>query len=119
ERKRANWRMFEGVLYSDDKGKLQPNFAEKTPDVSPDGLTFTFKLRNDIKWSDGSPVTPDDVVFTYQLYYDKKYDGLLGNARPTATRYIQSVTASGNTIIIHTTSPHPPFLAPIVSVYPH
>jgi len=114
----ANRLLFEGLLYRDDKGKLQPNFAEKLPDVSSDGLTYTFKLRNDIKWSDGTPVTPDDVVFTYQLYYDKKYDGLLGNSRPTATRYIQSVTASGNTIIMQTTSRYAPFLDTIVSVYP-
>ena len=114
----ANRLLFEGLLYRDDKGKLQPNFVEKLPEISPDGLTYTFKLRSDIKWSDGTPVTPDDVVFTYQLYYDKKYDGLLGNSRPTATRYIQSVTASGNTIIMQTTSRYAPFLDTIVSVYP-
>src|SRR5262249_59818919 len=78
----ANRLLFEGLLYRDDRGKLQPNFVEKLPEISPDGLTYTFKLRSDIKWSDGTPVTPDDVVFTYQLYYDKKYDGLLGNSRP-------------------------------------
>lgn len=114
----GNRLMFEGLLWRDDKGKLQPNFAEKLPDVSPDGLTYTFKLRNDIKWSDGSPVTPDDVVFTYQLYYDKKYDGLLGNSRPTGTRYIQSVTANGNTITMQATTRYGPFLDTIVSVAP-
>ena len=114
----ANRLLFEGLLYRDDRGKLQPNFVEKLPEISPDGLTYTFKLRSDIKWSDGTPITPDDVVFTYQLYYDKKYDGLLGNSRPTATRYIQSVTASGNTIIMQTTSRYAPFLDTIVSVYP-
>ena len=106
----ANRLLFEGLLYLDNKGVLQPNFAEKTPDVSSDGLTYTFKLRSDIKWSDGSPVTPDDVVFTYQLYYDKKYDGLLGNARPNGIRYIKSVTASGNTITMQSVSRYAPFL---------
>src|SRR5215467_14485168 len=102
--------LFEGLLYLDDKGVLQPNFAEKTPDVSSDGLTYTFKLRNDIKWSDGSPVTPDDVVFTYQLYYDKKYDGLLGNSRPNGVRYIKNVSANGNTITMEANSRFAPFL---------
>jgi peptide/nickel transport system substrate-binding protein len=106
----ANRLLFEGLLYLDNKGNLQPNFAEKAPEVSADGLTYTFKLRSDIKWSDGSPVTPDDVVFTYQLYYDKKYDGLLGNSRPTAIRYIKNVTASGNTITLESASRYAPFL---------
>jgi peptide/nickel transport system substrate-binding protein len=106
----ANRLLFEGLLYLDNKGVLQPNFAEKTPDISSDGLTYTFKLRSDIKWSDGSPVTPDDVVFSYALYYDKKYDGLLGNSRPNGVRYIKSVTASGNTITMQANSRFAPFL---------
>lgn len=106
----ANRLLFEGLLYLDDKGKMQPNFAEKLPEVSSDGLTYTFKLRGDIKWSDGSPVTPEDVVFSYQLYYDKKYDGLLGNSRPSAIRYIKEVTASGSTITLQAASRYAPFL---------
>jgi peptide/nickel transport system substrate-binding protein len=102
--------LFEGLLYLDDKGKLQPNFATKSPDVSADGLTYTFQLRPDIKWSDGSPLTPDDVVFSYQLYYDHKYDGLLGNSRPNGIRYIKSVTANGNTITMQANSRYAPFL---------
>ena len=34
--------------------------------VSDDNLTYTFKLRDDVKWSDGEPFTADDVVFTYE-----------------------------------------------------
>src|SRR5205823_6481193 len=48
----ANRLLFEGLLYLDNKGNLQPNFARKAPDVSADGLTYTFELRDDIKWSD-------------------------------------------------------------------
>jgi peptide/nickel transport system substrate-binding protein len=106
----ANRLLFEGLLFIDNKGNLQPNFAVKAPEVSADGLTYTFQLRGDVKWSDGSPVTPDDVVFTYQLYYDKKYDGLLGNQRPNGVRYIKSVTATGNTITMQAASRFAPFL---------
>ncbi|MDR0539834.1 MAG: ABC transporter substrate-binding protein [Spirochaetaceae bacterium] len=35
-------------------------------EISPDGLVYTFTLRNDVKFSDGTPLTADDVVFTYQ-----------------------------------------------------
>src|SRR5262245_5104301 len=106
----ANRLLFEGLLTVDDKGNMQPNFAQKMPDVSSDGLTYTFKLRSDIKWSDGSPLTPEDVVFTYELYYDPKYDGLLGNRRATAKRYIKSATAQGDNIIIQATTLYAPFL---------
>jgi peptide/nickel transport system substrate-binding protein len=106
----ANRLLFEGLLTVDDRGNLQPNFAQKMPDVSSDGLTYTFKLRSDIKWSDGSPLTPEDVVFTYELYYDPKYDGLLGNSRPNAKRYIKSATAQGDSIILQATTVFAPFL---------
>ena len=106
----ANRLMFEGLLYRDNKGNMLPNIVKDAPVQSADGLTFTFKLRNDIKWSDGSPVTADDVIFSYSLYYDPKFEGLLGNTRPTGKRYIKSVTANGDTIVIQATTPYAPFL---------
>jgi peptide/nickel transport system substrate-binding protein len=39
--------------------------------ISPDGKTYTIKMRTDAKWSDGSPITADDVVFTYKNLSDK------------------------------------------------
>ncbi|MDQ3810779.1 MAG: ABC transporter substrate-binding protein [Chloroflexota bacterium] len=39
--------------------------ARDLPRVSSDGKTFTFALRDDIKWSDGSAVSVDDFVFAY------------------------------------------------------
>ena len=41
-------------------------------EVSPDGLTITFKLRKGVKWQDGAPFTAQDVMFTYQLMVDPK-----------------------------------------------
>ncbi|MCC6004636.1 MAG: ABC transporter substrate-binding protein [Thermofilum sp.] len=35
--------------------------------VSPDGLTYTFTIRENAKWSDGTDVTTDDVIFTYEV----------------------------------------------------
>ncbi len=42
-----------------------PDAAESW-DVSDDGLTITFHLRQDLKWTDGEPLTSEDVVFTFQ-----------------------------------------------------
>ena len=41
-------------------------FLAKDCEVSDDNKTYTFSLRDDVKWSDGEPFTADDVVFTYE-----------------------------------------------------
>ena len=40
--------------------------------ISPDGRSFTVKLRRGIRFSDGQPFNADDVVFTFQAYLDEK-----------------------------------------------
>ncbi|HEY1426889.1 MAG TPA: peptide ABC transporter substrate-binding protein, partial [Caulobacteraceae bacterium] len=52
-------------------GKPVPGVATAWQ-TSPDGLTWTFHLRNDAQWSDGSPVTADDFVFGVQRVLDPK-----------------------------------------------
>ncbi len=42
------------------------------PTVSKDGLTWTFKLKPDLKWSDGVALDADDVIFTCDIMYDEK-----------------------------------------------
>ncbi|MDR6755371.1 oligopeptide transport system substrate-binding protein [Mycoplana sp. BE70] len=63
--------LYEGLTIYDAAGKIIPGAAE-TWDLSDDGLTYTFKLRADAKWSDGSPVTAEDFVFSYQRVEDPK-----------------------------------------------
>ena len=38
-------------------------------------MTYTYHLRKDLKFSDGTPLTADDVAFTWTILYDKSYDG--------------------------------------------
>jgi len=42
--------------------------------ISEDGLTFTFQLRQDVKFSDGAPFTADDVVFSFDLVMNEAID---------------------------------------------
>src|SRR5262245_27799735 len=42
----------------------KPLLAEALPEISPDHLTYTYTLRDGIKWHDGQPLTPDDFVFS-------------------------------------------------------
>jgi peptide/nickel transport system substrate-binding protein len=41
--------------------------------VSEDHLTYTFTIRNGVKWADGQPFTADDVLFTYHVLQDLEY----------------------------------------------
>lgn len=44
--------------------ELRPDLVTKMPDVSPDGLTYTYELKSGITWDDGSELTVDDVIFS-------------------------------------------------------
>ena len=51
-------------------GDLAVNYDEAT-----DITTYSYKMREDLKFSDGEPVTIDDVIFTYYVYLDPAYNG--------------------------------------------
>jgi len=61
--------LFTGLTTQDAKAEVIPGAAESWT-VSPDGKTYTFKLRKDGKWSDGSPVTANDFVFSWNRLVD-------------------------------------------------
>ncbi len=53
------------VMFNKNGTKILPNVAESWK-VSRDAKTYTFKLREGIRWSDGTPLTTEDVVFWYE-----------------------------------------------------
>ena len=59
-----------GLTQSDPEGKPIPGMAERW-DISPDGLIWTFHLRQAV-WSDGVPVTADDFVYSFRRLLDPK-----------------------------------------------
>lgn len=59
----------DGLMQMDANGQAVPAIAE-TYDISEDGLTYTFHLRTDAKWSNGEPVTAADFVFAWQRAAD-------------------------------------------------
>lgn len=62
----------EGLLvFCENDTKLCPQLAESWT-VSPDGLTYTFKIRQGVKFHDGSTMTVDDVVFSLLRIRDMK-----------------------------------------------
>lgn len=58
------YNLMEPLVQLDDNGEVAPLIAESW-DVSDDGLTYTFNIREGVTFHDGSPLTVDDVVFSY------------------------------------------------------
>ena len=60
---------FEGLLTLDENGQLKEGQAESWA-TSEDGLTWTFHLRDGLKWSDGTDLTAKDFVYSWQRVCD-------------------------------------------------
>ncbi|WP_397539976.1 peptide ABC transporter substrate-binding protein [Rummeliibacillus pycnus] len=63
--------LMEGLVRLNDKNTPEPATAEKI-DISNDGLTYTFTLRDNAKWSNGDKVTASDFVYGWKHMLDPK-----------------------------------------------
>lgn len=80
--------MYEGLITIDPTtNEILPALAESWV-VSDDGQTITYTLKENLKWSDGAPLSVDDVVFTFN-------DLVLNEAIPTDTRDILRIGEEG------------------------
>lgn len=69
--------IFSYAVRYDDKAQPVPDAVSEVPtvangDVSKDGLTLKYKLRHNIKWQDGKPLTCEDMKFTWQVVMNPK-----------------------------------------------
>ncbi len=85
--------LFDGLLSITDKGENIPMLAQALPTISSDSLTYTFKLRPDLKWSDGQPLTADDVAWSYGLMFLPETKDFVSRYRADLEGFLQSVTA--------------------------
>jgi oligopeptide transport system substrate-binding protein len=60
----------EGLYRLDKDLQPQPALAADLPQISPDGLTYTVKLRDGVQWADGTPVTAQDFVYSFRRTVD-------------------------------------------------
>lgn len=80
--------VFEGLVTYDLDGNLVPGNAASMPEVSEDGLTYTFTLQEDANWSNGTTVTANDFVFAWKRMVDPEngsgyaylFSGIIKNA---------------------------------------
>lgn len=102
------------LLFSFDKETMAaaPNLGTEIPSeenggLSADGLTWTIPIRDDVTWSDGTPLTAGDIAFTYNLVLDQNWS--------TFTSYLpftDSITAPDDTTLVWKTTE--PSIAPLI-----
>jgi oligopeptide transport system substrate-binding protein len=56
---------YSGLYRFDDQLNEQPDIADGQPQISSDGLTYTFKMKHNAKFSNGDPVKADDFIFSW------------------------------------------------------
>jgi len=70
--------LFSALWRVDPKGAFQPDLVAEIPTVenggiSTDGLNWHLKLKDNVKWHDGTPFTADDVKFNIELIQNPKF----------------------------------------------
>jgi peptide/nickel transport system substrate-binding protein len=109
------WDLNYDGLVSYDKVDLHPtgDLAESW-NVTPDGKTWTFHIRHNVRWQDGLPLTAKDVAFTY-TYIIK---GQLANFASQAAHITSVVATDDYTVVIHCDQPKATMLTDWVPILP-
>jgi peptide/nickel transport system substrate-binding protein len=107
----------EGLVAHREDGSVGPLLASAV-DVSKDGLVYTFRLRTDVKFHNGAPLTAADVVWSWKRYLDpatgwqcaSSFDGR-GRSR------IDDIAAKdAGTVVFRISAPNALFLAEMASI---
>ena len=97
----------ETLLYVDENRQIKPWLAQSY-DVSPDGKSFTFKLRNDVTFQDGTPFNAQAVKWNLDRVVDPNYKA--GGALAQLTGYTGTDVLDDDTARVNFKDPFVPFL---------
>jgi len=102
-----------GLVLVDENGEFQPVLAAELPTeanggLSADKLTVTWKLKPDLKWSDGEPITSDDVKFTWEALSNPTSGALAGTGGISQIASID--TPDELTAVLHYSTPYAGYL---------
>jgi peptide/nickel transport system substrate-binding protein len=104
--------MFWGLLNFDVPAQeVKPALAASWTN-SPDGKTWTFTLRKNLRWSDGQPLTVDDVVFTWNdIIYNTNINTVMRDPFILDGKKFEVTKLDDLTIQVVTPKVYAPFLA--------
>ncbi len=101
------------ALVAKDKDNQYVPWLAKSWELSPDGKTWTFKLRDDVKFTDGTPLTAKDFVYTFQRAVDP------ATASPVSGQMLTSIAKieapDDTTLVISLKEPMAPFMDNLVA----
>ncbi|HEY2594307.1 MAG TPA: ABC transporter substrate-binding protein, partial [Chloroflexota bacterium] len=92
------WTLYDSLLTFDAQGNVVGDVADSYS-LSPDGLTWTFNIRKDIKFHNGDPLTANDVVFSLQHFGSQESTNPWS---PYILKNNQSITASDDYTVVYT-----------------
>lgn len=98
-------KIYQGLLTYDRNLNPQPGLA-KSWTISGDGLTYTFKLQDGVKWHDGKPFTSADVIFTVSKFLQEVHS----RARNNFSRVVAVDAPDASTVVFKLKEPFAPFL---------
>ncbi len=101
--------VYDTLVLKDATGAIVPNVASW--ETSEDGKTYTFTIRDDVTFSDGTPFTVDDAVFTLQQAIESAYT----NWTMTGVESIEKIDDAS--FVVNMASPDVTFLEKLTWVY--
>lgn len=104
---------FEGLYSLDKDGKPVPGQAESV-NISADGTVYTFHLRKDLKWSDGTPLTANDFIYSWSRAIDPEtaadYEYMFESIAGYADGELNVKAPDDNTLVVTLNTRTPYFL---------
>ena len=104
--------VYEGLVKPDSEGNYISAVASDYS-VSEDGLTYTFLLRDNVVFHNGSPCTPEDVLYSFETCAATS----VTSAVVTALSAVTEIKTEGNSVVITLEAPNADFLSYVASVY--
>ena len=101
-------KVFEPLVMFDEEGNIYDYLAE-SHEISDDGLTYTFKLRDGLKFSDGTPVTSGDVKFSLERHME------VGGSLPIQADITSIETPDDSTVVIKLGAAYTPFISELAN----
>jgi peptide/nickel transport system substrate-binding protein len=89
--------------------EMEPALAERW-EHSPDGISYTFHLRHDVRWHDGKPFTAADVAFTFDAIYDDRVPNSMKHVLLIEGQRIQVAVVDDYTVRLTLPRPFAPLL---------
>lgn len=111
---------FDGLVGFDKITQTDSPDLAKAWEVSADGLTWTFHLREGLRFSDGHPLTAEDVLFSFQLAYDERLHPSVQDLIVVGGRKFEVTAPDARTVVVKTPVPNAmvPSLAGSVRIMP-